>query len=411
MNNVFSKLRGIKLSTKIITTTLVAAVIVPATLFAWGPTRPTYTQSNVSNHITFNSITDNPEMGDERNFVRIKDAANTNAGGWSDTVNVENGKEYWVQMYVHNNAASNLNLVAENVRVTAAVPNNTAKNITVEGFVDSSNASPTQIWDQAIFNSDKDFNLTYVPGSAALYNKAAPNGMAMSDSIVSAGGAPVGYDKLDGKLPGCFQYAGYVNFKVKVNMPQTANFDMRKQVSKKGANNWVESYAAQPGEVVDYIVRYKNTGTAAQNNVVVKDKLPDGMTYVNGSTTFATPDKPGGAPASDNVTKDGINIGNYAPGAGTWVKFSAKVAENNSLPACGNNLLRNVAKVVTEYGSKEDSADVTVNRVCKPGEQPPVELPQTGVSTGVMTLIGLGAMTAGLAYAIRSEKVRSLLRR
>ncbi|MFZ2545168.1 MAG: hypothetical protein WAW80_04280 [Candidatus Saccharimonadales bacterium] len=411
MKNVFSALRGLNKSTKFIVATLVAAAIVPATLFAWGPTRPTYTAANPADHITFNSITDDPDYGDERNFVRIKDTANTNAGGWSDEINVENGKEYWVQMYVHNNAASNLNLVAQNVRVTAAVPNNTAKSITVEGFVDSSNATPTQVFDQAVFNSDSDFNLTYVPGSTALYNKVFPNGTPMSDNIVNPGGTPFGYDKLDGNLPGCFNYSGYVSFKVKVNKTQTANFNVTKQVSKHGASNWQKSYAAQPGEVVDYIVRYKNTADALQKDVMVKDTLPDGMTYVPGSTSYATVEHPNGIGIDDGVTTTGVNIGDYSQNGGTWVRFSAKVAENNSLPACGNNTLHNVARVETDFGYKEDSADVTVTRVCQPGEQPPViELPQTGID-GPMAFIGLGALTASIAYAIRSGSIRNLLRR
>lgn len=407
MKNIFSSTRA-----KIVVATLAAAIIVPATIFAWGPTRPTYTKDHVADHITFNSITDNPEVGDERNFVRIKDAANTNAGGWGDYQNVESGKEYLVMMYVHNNAASNLNLVAQNVRVSATVPNNTAKSITVEGFVDSSNASPTQVWDQAVFQSDKDFNLTYVPGSAVLYNKANLGGIKLSDNIVSAGGAPVGYDKLDGKQPGCFQYAGYVYFKVKANAPKTVDFDMTKKVSKHGANDWQKSYNAQPGEVVDYIIRYKNTGNAIQKNVMVKDTLPDGMTYVPGSTSYATIAHPDGLNIPDGVTTNGVNIGDYGQGGGTWVKFSAKVADNNSLPKCGVNTLRNVATVDIDEGYKQDSADVNVTRVCQPGEQPPVtELPQTGVDTGAMTFVGLGALTAGIAYAIRSDRVRNLLRR
>lgn len=407
-----------KLRTKVIMTAVVAAVIIPATLLAWGPTRPTYTVANPADHITFDSITDNPDYGDERNFVRIKDAANTSEGGWSDQIKVESGKEYLVQMYVHNNAATSLNLVATNTRVMSTVPNNTAKSITVEGFITADNASPNQIWDQAIFSGDKDFNLTYQPGSAQMFNKVYPNGTPIADSIVTSTGALVGYDKMDGNLPGCFNYSGYVSYKVKVNTPQMANFTMSKTVSKHGANKWQESYAAQPGETVDYLIKYKNTDSAQQDNVVVKDTLPDGMSYVKGSTKFGTVAQPGGVPATDDITKDGINIGSYATNGGTWVMFSATVAGNDSLPACGSNTLHNVARVETDFGYKEDSADVTVVRVCQ-NVTPvtpvvpvvPGQLPQTGPADGIFTFIGVAAATAALAYAINSNRFRSLLRR
>ncbi|MNS82928.1 hypothetical protein D3C72_1166890 [compost metagenome] len=44
--------------------------------------------------------------------------------------------------------------------------------------------------------------------------------------------------------------------------------------------------------------------------------------------------------------------------------FSATVAKNDELPVCGANTLRNVAKAQTNNGTKEDSADVTVDKTC-----------------------------------------------
>ena len=373
MGNVFTAIRNTSLRTKAFIAMAVATVVVPAAVLAWGPTdRPTYTVNNPADHVTFNSITDNPDYGDERNFVRIKDASNTNAGGWSDTLAVQPGKEYLVQMYVHNNAATSLNEsgagIAKNVRVMANVPNTTGKSVQVDGFISADNASPKEVWDQAIFTSDKDFNLTYEAGSTTMYNNAHPTGINVSDSIVTSAGAPVGFDAMDGNLPGCFHYSGYVSFKVKVNMPETANFTVSKEVSKHGANDWKESYTAQPGETVDYLIEYKNTGSAAQKDVMIKDTLPTGMTYVNGSTKFGTVAQPNGAPATDDITKGGINIGNYGEGSSTWVIFSAKVADNDALPTCGNNLLHNVARAETDFGYKEDSADVNVNKTCQPSK-------------------------------------------
>ena len=38
---------------------------------AWGPERATFTMENPASYPTFNSITDNPTIGDERDFVRV----------------------------------------------------------------------------------------------------------------------------------------------------------------------------------------------------------------------------------------------------------------------------------------------------------------------------------------------------
>ncbi|MDB5184181.1 MAG: exported protein of unknown function, partial [Candidatus Saccharibacteria bacterium] len=214
----------------------------------------------------------------------------------------------------------------------------------------------------------------------------------------------------DGNLPGCFNYAGYVTFKVKVSTPQTANFNVTKTVSKHGANNWQKSYNAQPGETVDYLIEYKNTDSAQQDNVVVKDSLPAGETLVSGSTKVNTEAHPEGEQVNDDITSKGINVGSYATGGGTWVEYSATVAANDQLPACGNNTLINTAHVETDFGYKEDTANVIVNKVCQPGETPPTVLPTTGTDSTVVTLVGVGMTTAGAAYAATSKRVRNLFR-
>lgn len=344
---------------------IAAAVVVPAALFAWGPDRPTFTVENPADHITFNSITNNPDYGDERNFVRIKDASDMSAGNWKDELNVQPGKEYLVQMYVHNNAASSLNLVAQNTRVMANVPNTTGKKVQIDGFITADNATPNRVWDQAIFNSDRDFNLTYVNGSTKFYNNVfGQAGTTLSDSIVTNQGAQVGYDKIDGKVPGCFEFSGYVSFKVKAQVAQTANHTVTKEVSKHGANKWSENYTAKPGEVVDYLIEYKNIGEAQTDNVMISDVLPAGTSYVNGSTVLGNALHPAGLKASDNITKNGINIGSYKQNGGAWMIFSAKVAENDKLPVCGKNTLINKARATTDFGWKEDTANVIVDKTC-----------------------------------------------
>lgn len=346
---------------------LVAAAAVPAAIMAWGPSRPTFTVNNPASYVTFNSITDNPNVGDERNFVVIKDAANTSAGGWQDSATAVPGKEYLVRLYVHNNAATSLNLKATNTRVQVALPTNTAKQLDFTGYVSADNANPKEVYDDAGLTSNSDFNIAYVPGSAVLYNNATGQaGRALSDDIVQPQGALVGYDKNDGTWPGCFQYAGYVTLKIKVQGPQTNDFTMSKLVSKHGENKWVDNYAAQPGETVDYLVQYKNVGQTQQDNVVVKDTLPAGMNYVAGSTILGNSKNPSGVKTNDGVTTTGLNIGSYAPNGNAWVIFSAKVPANDDLKVCGANTLHNVAKVETDNGSKDDSADVTTNKTCKP---------------------------------------------
>ncbi len=345
------------------------AVISAGVVSSWGPDRPTYTVENPADHITFNSITDNPNVGDERNFVVVKDAADANPGGWKDDVTVEPGKEYLVRIYAHNNAASSLNLTALNTRVSATVPTTTAKSVPLSGFVSADNATPSRIWDDINFNSEKNFNLAYVAGSAKIYNNgyaAGGNGQSLPDSIVTSDGALIGYNGANGEVPGCFQYANYITFKVKPQFELTPNFEVNKTVSTHDKFEWKENVEAKPGETVDYRIHYKNTGETQQDNVVVKDKLPAHMSYINGTAKLYNAQNPDGKKLSDNLTNGtGVNIGSHAAGASSFVVFSAKVGANDELPECGPNTLKNIGRVETPNGSKEDDATVTVPKECK----------------------------------------------
>jgi len=340
---------------------IAVAIIIPASLHAWGPNRPTYTLANPADHITFDSITDNPEVGDERNFVGIRESGTT--GTWLDNVTPVAGKQYTVRMYVHNNAATSLNLVAQNVTATINLPTNTAKSIDIAGFIDSSNASPTEVYDDAAFNSTQDFSLQYQAGSARYYNNAfGPTGIALPNSLFSSTGTLLGYDKLDGKIPGCFQYAGYITFTV---TPKFSNYTTTKQVRKLGDTTWTNSVNVNPGDTVQYELSYKNTGETTQDNVTVKDTLPAGISYVPGTTMLKNGLYPNAKSVDDSLFKpSGLNIGSYAPDAAGYILFNAKVATNDSLPTCGPNTLVNHEYTIVGTDNKSATANVVVNKTC-----------------------------------------------
>lgn len=386
---------------------IAATVAVTGNLaLAYGPERQTYTIERPADHITFNSITNNPNYGDERNFTIIKDASNTSAGGWTDNITVENGKEYLVRMYVHNNAAANLNLVAKNTRVMANLPTAASTKAQIDGFITADNATPAKIWDSVVMTSDKKFNIGYVNGSATYYNNVKPGGQPLPDSIVTSAGAKVGYNSMDGNVPGCFEYSGIATFKVKVQM-ESPDFTVEKKVRINGTSEWAKSVTAQPGQKVDYQIGYKNTGTNAQENVLVKDQLPANVAYQQDSTTLknATNSNGNGLKLTSNAltTGAGVNIGNYTAGSNAFVRFTATIPTADKL-ICGENKLTNVATIYTANGSKSDSADVIVKKTdCAPGETP-AALPTTGPVEVIAGLFGLAAVTFGTVYYFKSRR-------
>lgn len=404
---------AIKRSPKIaaLVAAVTGAVLVPAALLAWGPNRATFTMASPATYVTFDSITDNPLIGgDERDFVSIRESGTNNT--WQENMTVQPGKTYTVRMYVHNNAASNLNLVAQNVTAKFNLPSETGKSITVDGFLDSSNANPTEVTDQATFSSDQNFNLNLVQNSAVYENNAfGPNGVALPNSLFTSQGALLGYDKLDGKIPGCLQYSGYVTFEVK---PQFApNFNVTKEVRKDGDTGWNKSVTVNNGDTVQYLLGYENTSGEDQTNVWFRDQLPQGLTYVPGSTQLTNAVHTDPLTLGDELTTGtGVNVGNYAENANAYVEFKAKVDDPSLV--CGTKTYTNTVHVTVNNNLfKEDTADVVVNKPCQPGQTPPptvTELPTTGIETPVLAFAGLGLSAAGAAYAATSKRVRSLLR-
>ena len=469
MNKVLNFFRNGSKRTYAVAALMVATVAVPATLFAWGPaSRVTFTMAHPATYVTFNSITDNGKYGDERNFVQVRNVTDNTKFG--ENTSLTPGKEYEVFVYFHNNASTTFNDAAHNysgvatgayMRATMPASVAAGQNAQITGYVGASNAKHldkngtnlgNQVWDEAYGKNDSNaaVALRYVSGSAKVTSNGAVNGKTLPDTLFTSG-TPIGYNALDGKLPGCNQYSGYVTYRFKVDQP---NFTVAKQVSEAGKNTYVEEYSAKAGETVDFKIHYKNTGTTDQTGVVIRDQLPAGLEYVAGSTyvsTKGTWEKT----THDTVVKQGINVGSYAPNGGAYVKFSAKVVGADKL-ACGVNTIKNIASADTQNGSKSDSAVVKVTKEC--AETPkkveacdlktkqivtveeskiddvnytknlslckdtpttpetpttpttpttpetPSELPRTGIADGVMSALGLGSIAAAARYYVASRR-------
>jgi len=422
---------------------IAAAIIVPAAVLAWGPDRPTFSGATPATYPVFNSMVDNPQIGDERNFVRIREAG---VGNYVNQVTFEPGKVYEVSVYFHNNAASNLNASgqgqAKDVTLKMEVPNvvTGGVNAALTGTIAASNTNPLKVWDEAYGknSTNADIALRYVSGSATFTSNGAINGQQLPDSLFTTG-ASLGYDSQNGEVPGCNQYSGYVTFKLRVDQP---NFNVIKKVSVDGGTTWSDSATAKAGATVQYYISYQNTGTNQQDNVLVRDILPEGVTYTANSTYIMNSTTGGQFKKTvECITTNGLNAGSYQPKGNVGYKFSATLPNESALK-CGENVLTNTARVTTNAGYKEDTATVTINRTCTPGEitvcelaskqivtikedqfnpskysknlddcketpvtpVTPPELPQTGAGDGIVAILGLGAMIASVAYYIASRR-------
>lgn len=353
----------------------------PLISFAWGDStyleggqygtfRSLYKLEDVNNgalagKITFNSITDSSN-GNEVNFVSaLSTDANVHDYWQGNNITVTDGGEYYVRLYVHNNNPAGTAAVSTGTKVAISgigqsITNKDSKQeVEVNGFIKSDNATPKEYWDYVRFNSDTPFHLEYVYGSAMIYNRGAVGttnpissadiayatdeqldvqvitGRPLSDDIVekagSENGTLIGFDALDGNVPGCYAYSSYITIRVKAVYDY--EFATEVKVRKVGTKDWSESIDAEVGEQLEFLIEYRNNSEVEQPNVIIRDVLPSNLKYIedtvechiieNGQMQVATlsPD--------DDLFTCGVNIDSCAGGVSSTVSFTAEVVDTD----------------------------------------------------------------------------------
>ena len=373
----------------------------------WGPERDTFTWEVPAEYAVFNSIINNPELGDERNFVRIREVG---MDKFVDEVKIVAGKEYEVYTYYHNNATDKKMIngkpigqtvvgIADNVRMSSNFPAQirAGERLSANSIITWINetAPINAVWDGAFMTTDENLvYLRYVPGTATIHNGGQLNGQGVGpDYLFSDRGAILGYNIFSGILPGCNQYAGYVTYKFKADKP---DFTVTKRVSLYEQNNFVASVSSVRGNIVEFKVRYENTGMMVQENVLIKDTLPAGLEYQNGSTVLKNNSDTEGSVINDDIVmhERGVNIGTYA-GRNGWAEltYRAKILDS---AACGK--MTNHVDVVTNDGTNSAEAEVEV--ICAPSE-----LPESGPGEIVLAVVAVLAIGVGGTYWYRSQRM------
>lgn len=191
---------------------------------AWGPERPTYTNEHPADHAVFNSITDNPVFGDERDFVRIVEVREDESDekkAYNNDQTLEAGKRYEVIMLYHNNASSTLNDkahdyvgMAYNAKMIANFPHElkAGQKDQVSGIIKSENTTPDSVWDEAYVTAKEAMTLHYVTGSAKIHNDWDTNNTVMSMKMFDPEGDYLGVNELDGVVLGCYEFSGYITY-------------------------------------------------------------------------------------------------------------------------------------------------------------------------------------------------------
>ena len=351
---------------------LLCLVLSPKMAYAWGDSdggRPSYTTDEVNNGalgetITFNSISDNPALGgDEKNFVSARQVDSDSEVWNANTIAAEDGEKYYIRMYVHNDNPGGKNAVAKDTAVRFDVAKGSGTEVEVQGFITSSNASPAEYYDSVRFTSDTAFHLEYVSGSAFIENNgiAAGDGMGLSDEIVEAeNGVLVGYDALDGNLPGGYPYAAYVGIEVRVVYDYSYIAETQVRLAGDDDAGWQKEVSAGIGDEVEFQIAFQNLETLSVADVMARTVLPEGLEYVDGTLMLYNSVHPQGFTFKDGAVlfSDGVNTGSYDSKSNFYLRFIAKVVDTGL--SFGENTLVNWGQVGIGSSLKQDSVSVVV---------------------------------------------------
>ena len=353
----------------LLTTTLGVSLATFAAASAWGPERATFTMENPATYPTFNSITNNPTIGDERDFVRVGEI-NTDVTNLRNEVEIVPGKQYLVYVYFHNNASATYNDAAHHnsgVALRAHMSTTFSKVLTanekgtIAATITADNTNPLSVWDEAYMStkSDRVF-LRYVAGSAKIYSDWKASGSVMPSTLFTNEGALIGLNGLNGVIPGCEEYHGTVTY---ILQAEELGGSINKTVSKDGTD-FGESVNLQPGEEATYQLTISNTGDIALTNAVVKDTLPDGLSLVPGSVTLRANASTTEEPLTDDIFAGGYNLGTIGTGNTVYIKYRVKAG--NNFDCTGRELQNNVTLTydsnLSTGDTKSDSTTITVKQ-------------------------------------------------
>lgn len=366
--------------------------------------------------LTSESIAGDLGVGKENLCFRLRDL--TAREYFSDRITLVPGHEYEALAYFRTDTANPLEGQGQKpqgfyirTEIPEVVP---AESLGIMNAVIESSSGDSQVWDEVhVENAGTgDIALRYVPNSARVgtdYFSPVGDSTRASVSLVELTG-PQGALIPENVGGTSYPYAsGYATFRVVADYP---DFEVYFQSRKAGSGEWGESVDASVGDRVEFRIEYRNTGSVKQSPVTVNVKLPEGLSYVEGSSLFANSNTEGAYKdvGHDHLISNGVKIGAYsgttvvtsyprdeletreAGGGNIFIKFAAQVDESALL--LHEDTLVVDAFANTHNGAKRDTAVVRI-----------IDTSDSTVTTPLFAaLLVLVGLTLPAAWLIRNAR-------
>lgn len=169
----------------------------------WGPVdRNTFTTaSGGAPYPVFNAITDNPNYGDERNFLTTKSSKHKSAGGWVDDVWVNPGEIFLLRAFGNNSGQDSAGSVPagslHDARIRLSITEEPRGHV-IKAELLAANAEP--IWDSVVVHAAEGATVQFDSDSFEITNNAHTGGVVLHGDPFSDEGAKIGYKDQDGVL-------------------------------------------------------------------------------------------------------------------------------------------------------------------------------------------------------------------
>ncbi len=306
-------------------------------------TRRSYTVQQIKDgvlgkRIVFNSISDGSYIwgykGNEKRFVSAAKIEGENTRWRFGFIKAEDGAEYLINVFIHNDNPNGYDAVAKHCRVKIRIPGIPSKEVQVRGIISSDNARPSEYWDSVTFyNAHTPFKLICLE-PATLYNAGiGRNGYSLGQRTEGSEGALIGYDYCDGEIPGGDGYESDILLKVKVVFDN--NFIIKFRGDNCGPDGWQDTVEADIWDTVYFQIGYKNSSNAKepQENVTISIDLPESLRYIPRSARLnILPCPIFGNRRYDYdydslFLPDGLDIGDFNPKASATITFRAEVVD------------------------------------------------------------------------------------
>lgn len=352
----------------------------------------------------------------------------TQGTSWTDPVAANADELVEVAVYYHNNEVDS---IAKNTTIKIQIPTNIGAQHVIKGSLGADNATTVagSIYQgketgqpNLTINSNGSTEVKFVAGSVKWYPNAKTNSNIVNLPNNQTGDEIISTGINIGDLRGCFPYAGFVRFQVKLTgevVPLTT-LSITKDVKKLADDKYIDKVTANPGNEFEYRIIVRNLdGMVGAKNLKVNDVLPAGITYV-GPTTIKTVDgKTTQLP--DGLTAGGIIVlPELKATENVEIYFKVKSVNTIANEAC----LINTATASSTTAKKEvsDTATVcfvTITPTPTPTVAPtptpvptnptpvPVKptptLPNTGPEMSILATLGLAGMGGTLSkfYALK----------